>query len=150
MNWPVGEGVSGSEALVDKVKSTPHALGYVEVNHAAQKKQPYGSIRNSSGKFVIPDLMAQNAAVRAKPQLENDFRVLVVNAPAKDAYPITTISWLLVPKLFKDGAKGRAMGRFLRWTYSAGLEMAGPLEYGLLPPEMLDRIKGQIDSVKSQ
>jgi phosphate transport system substrate-binding protein len=148
VKWPVGEAVSGSEGVADKVKGTPYAIGYVELNYAIQKKLPYGPVRNSSGRYLKPDLPAQNAAVRSKPEIEKDFRVTVINPPAAAAYPITTITWLVVPSEFMEEAKMKAMKRFLRFAYSSGLDIAMPMDYGILPPEVLGPLKDQIEKIK--
>lgn len=148
VTWPCGEAVEGSDAVADKVKSTPFSIGYVELNYAVRKKLSYGPVRNAKGRFLKPDLTAQNAAVRAKPELEKDYRVSIVNAPAAGAYPITTVTLLLVPSEFSDSSKTKAMKRFLRWAYTAGMDLAMPMDYGILPPEMMGPLKDQIERIK--
>ena len=44
-----------------------------------------------------------------------DFRVSITNAPGKDAYPISSFTWLLIPEQSKDPAKGKILANFLNW-----------------------------------
>ena len=56
VNWPVGLGAKGNEAVSGQVKQTANSIGYVELIYAVQNKLPYGKVRNSSGTFVKADL----------------------------------------------------------------------------------------------
>src|SRR5262249_38597939 len=99
VNWPVGLGGKGNEGVAGLVKQTPYSLGYVELIYAIQNKMPYGKVRNSSGAFVKPDLATVTAAAAgAAKQMPEDFRVSITNSPAKDAYPISSFTWLLIPQ----------------------------------------------------
>lgn len=148
VKWPVGESVIGSDAVVQRIKGTPNAIGYVEYNYAVRNKLEYALVRNSKGKYLKPDFTAQNAAVRARPELEKDYRISLVNAPASGAYPITTVTMLLVPAEFPDSAKTNAMKRFLRWAYTSGMDLAMPMDYGILPPEMMGPLRDQVERIK--
>src|ERR1700723_3522804 len=62
VNWPSGIGGKGNEGVMGSVKTTPNAIGYVELIYAVQNNIPYGSVRNSSGNFVKADLASVTAA----------------------------------------------------------------------------------------
>src|SRR4029079_19802639 len=49
VNWPVGLGGKGNEGVAGQVKSTPGALGYVELAYAVQNKLPVGLVKNAAG-----------------------------------------------------------------------------------------------------
>jgi phosphate transport system substrate-binding protein len=150
VNWPVGDGASGNEGVAVKVKATPNSFGYVEFNYVGRNKLTYGLVKNAKGEYAQPDLPSQNAAVRSKPELENDSRLSVANSSAKGAYPITTLTWLLVPSEYAESSKANAMRRFLSWIYRAGMDVALPLDYGLLPAEIIDPVKKHINDIKSK
>src|SRR6185295_3165454 len=73
VNWPVGLGGKGNEAVAGTIKQTPNALGYVELIYAIQNNMPYGKVQNSSGKSVKADLMSVTAAA-AGVAMPEDFR----------------------------------------------------------------------------
>jgi phosphate transport system substrate-binding protein len=147
VKWPVGQAVTRNEGLAEAVKKMPHSIGYVELNYAIEQKLPYGSVRNAAGKFQKPDLQALGAAVDAAQSQTSDFRVNIVNSKAEGAYPIATLTWLIVPSQIPDGAKQKAMKRFLRWAYAQGQKIAMQMDYDVLQPPLLDRVRDQIGDI---
>ena len=69
--------------------------------------------------------------------MPEDFRVSITNAPGKDAYPIASFTWLLVPSTIQDGAKRKVITDFLHWMLADGQAMAEPLAYARLPKEVV-------------
>ena len=58
----------------------------------------YGKVKNAAGEFVQASLASVTAAAAgAAKDMPDDFRVSITNAPGKDAYPISSFTWLLVP-----------------------------------------------------
>src|ERR1051326_7460349 len=97
VNWPVGLGGKGNEGVAGLVKQTPNSLGYVELIYAIQNKMGYGKVRNSAGTFVKPDLASVTAAAAGTAKdMPADFRVSITNAGGKEAYPISSFTWLLI------------------------------------------------------
>src|SRR5215467_8451372 len=116
VNWPVGLGGKGNEGVSGLVKQTPNSIGYVELIYAVQNKMGYGKVRNAAGTFVKADLTSVTAAAAgASKQMPEDFRVSITNADGKEAYPISSFTWLLVPSKIPDPAKKKAIVDFLNW-----------------------------------
>ena len=132
VNWPVGLGAKGNEGVAGLVKQTPNAIGYVELVYAIQNKMSYGKIRNAAGVPVKADLKGVTAAA-ASAVVPDDFRVSITNAPGKDAYPISSFTWLLVPAKIQDAQKRKILTDFLRWMLADGQKLAEPLGYAPLP-----------------
>jgi phosphate transport system substrate-binding protein len=138
VNWPAGLGAKGNEGVAGMVKQTPYSLGYVELIYALQNKMPYGRVRNAAGAFVKPELASVTAAAAgAAASMPDDFRVSITNAPGKDAYPISSFTWLLIPSRIQDPAKKKILVEFLRWMLGAGQAMAEPLSYAPLPQRVV-------------
>jgi phosphate transport system substrate-binding protein len=148
VSWPTGRPAESSDAICAIVKQTPGAIGYVELNYAEAQKLPYGAVKNSAGKFQTPSLTALGAAIDSAPNLAKDYRASIANPPKADAYPIATLTWLLVPREFKDPAKAKAMKTFLRWVYSDGQKIASPTDYGTLPAEVLNSVRAQVEDIR--
>ena len=66
-----------------------------------------------------------------------DFRVSITNAPGKDAYPISSFTWLLIPSKIQDQAKKKALTEFLQWMLTDGQNMVEALSYAKLPKEVV-------------
>ncbi len=146
--WPAGEEASTNEALAEFVRQTPYSIGYVELNYAEQQKLARGSVRNASGKFVKADVQSVGAAARLAGDLTSDTRISIVNSPGDGTYPICTLTWLIVPSHNTDPAKQKAIRRFLNWAYRDGQKIAMRMDYGILEPPLLDRVRDQIDLLR--
>jgi len=147
VQWPTGEAASSNAALGEIVKKTPYAIGYVELNYAIQEGLSYGYVRNSAGKFEKPDFRAIGAAADSVQNMKGDFRASLANSSAVGAYPICTLTWLIVPSQIPDASKLREMKRFLRWAYSDGQQLALKMDYGVLQPPLLDSVRDQIEKI---
>ena len=138
VNWPVGLGGRGNEGVSGLVKQTPYSLGYVELIFAIQNKMGYGKVRNAAGAFVKAELASVTAAAgSAAKQMPADFRVSITNAAGKDAYPIASFTWLLIPAKIADPAKKKAIVDFLQWMLKDGQNMVETLSYAKLPREVV-------------
>jgi phosphate transport system substrate-binding protein len=139
VSWPVGLGGKGNEGVTGLIKQTPNSIGYVELIYAAQNKITFGTVKNSAGTFVKADLASvSEAAAGASKTMPADFRVSITNAPGKNAYPISSFTWLLIPEKFKDAAKRDTMKNFVKWAITDGQGDAEALSYAKLPKEVVD------------
>jgi len=136
VNWPVGLGGKGNEGVAGLIKQTPDSIGYVELIYAIQNHMPYGDVKNSSGAFVKASLEGVSAAA-AGTAIPDDFRVSITNPPGKEAYPISSFTWLLIPAKIQDPAKRDAIKGFLVWMLTTGQQYCEPLSYAKLPKGVL-------------
>jgi phosphate transport system substrate-binding protein len=138
VSWPVGLGGKGSEGVTGQIKNTPNSIGYVELIYALSNNIPYGSVKNSSGSFVKADLASVSAAAAgAAKTMPDDFRVSITDAPGKNAYPISSFTWLLIPEKFSDAAKRDAIKGFVKWMLKDGQNYTEQLSYAKLPKEVV-------------
>jgi len=138
VNWPVGLGGQGNEGVAGLVKQTPDSCGYVELIYAIQNNMPYGSMKNSSGNFIKASLASVTAAAAgAAKNMPADFRVSITDAPGKEAYPISSFTWLLVPSKFSDASKRDAIKGFVKWMVGPGQDNTEALSYAKLPKEVV-------------
>jgi phosphate transport system substrate-binding protein len=147
VTWPGGEGAVGNEALAELVKKTPDSIGYVELNYAKTQGLRYGAVQNAAGKFQMPDIEALGSAEDVAQEMKDDFRGSIANSPAKNAYPISTLTWLLVPSKIADDAKRKAMREFLEWAYGPGQKIANSLDYDELQAPLIDRVRAQVKDI---
>jgi phosphate transport system substrate-binding protein len=149
VNWPVGLGGKGNEGVAGTVKQTPNSIGYVELIYAVQNKMAYGSVKNASGNFVKADFNSvTEAAAAAAKNIPDDFRVSITNAAGKNAYPISTFTWLLIPSHIPDAAKATTIKAFLQWMLADGQKYAAGLSYASLPKEVIAKEAKQIAKIQ--
>jgi phosphate transport system substrate-binding protein len=140
VDWPVGIGGKGNEGVAGFVHQTPNSIGYVELIYAIQNKMTYGQVQNSSGKFIKANLnTVTSAAAGAVKNMPADFRVSITNAPGADSYPISSFTWMLVPRDVHDKAKGAALKAFLIWGITDGQKMTEPLSYAPLAKSVVEK-----------
>jgi phosphate transport system substrate-binding protein len=148
VKWPVGLGNKGNEGVSGLIRQMSGSIGYVELIYAVQNNIPYGSVRNSAGSFIKASLESVSAAAASAPKMPPDFRVSITNAPGKDAYPIASFTWLLIPLPSKDPAKGKILNDFLNWMVTDGQKMTGALSYAPLPDNVVAKEKEAIKQVR--
>ncbi len=149
VKWPVGIGQKGSEGVSGMVRQSAYAFGYVELIYAEQNKIPYGMVRNHDGKFLKASTAGVTAAAAANAsRIPADYRVSITDAPGADSYPISSFTWLLIPTVSKDPAKGRALNGFLNWMLDHGEAEAAQLSYAPLPKSVQDRVRQTINTLK--
>jgi len=148
VKWPIGMGGKGNEGVAGLIRQLSGSIGYVELIYAVQNNIPYGSVRNSSGNFVKASLAGVTAAAASAPKMPPDFRVSITNAPGKDAYPISSFTWLLIPEQSKDPAKGKILNDFLNWMVTDGQKMTTALSYAPLPDNVVAEVKEAIKQVR--
>jgi phosphate transport system substrate-binding protein len=137
VNWPVGLGGKGNEGVSGQVQQTPNSIGYVELIYAVQNKMKTGKVKNAAGNFVEASLAGVTAAAASSKEMPDDFRVSITNAPGKDAYPISSFTWLLIPEKITDPAKKKAITEFLKWMVADGQKMTEALAYAQLPKTVI-------------
>lgn len=148
VKWPVGLGGKGNEGVAGSIRQLPGSIGYVELIYAVQNHIPYGSVKNAEGAFLKASLEGVTAAAASVKNIAADFRVSITNAPGKDAYPISSFTWLLIPAQSKDAAKGKILADFLNWMVTDGQKMTSALSYAPLPDNVAQKVKEAIKQVK--
>ena len=150
VSWPVeGLNGSGNQGVAGLVKQTPDSIGYVELIYAIQSKLSYGLVKNAAGTWVKASLEGvTEAAAGAAKSIPDDFRVSITNAPGKNAYPISTFTWLLIPSQFSDAAKEKALVGFLHWMLADGQKDCAGLSYAPLPKAVVTKEEKQISLIK--
>jgi phosphate transport system substrate-binding protein len=148
VKWPVGLGGKGNEGVAGMIRQMQGGIGYIELIYAVQNKIDYGSVKNAAGTFVKASLDSVTAAAASAKSMPADFRVSITNAPGKDAYPISSFTWLLIPEKSKEANKGKILADFLTWMVDDGQKMTAELSYAPLPENVAVKVKGAIKQVQ--
>lgn len=150
VKWPV-EGLNGNQnpGVTGVVKQTPDTIGYVELTYAVQNKLPYADIKNAAGNWIKPSLESVTAAAASEAKkMAADFRTSITNPSGKDAYPIATFTYMLIPTKFADPAKGKVVKDFLKWMLTDGQNEVAAIDYAPLPKEVAAKEEKQLASVQ--
>lgn len=139
VDWPVGLGGKGSEGVTGIVKQTPGAIGYVELTYAETNSLPVALIENQAKQYIKPSAESSTAAIEAfSSELSKDIRTPIVNPPAsaKEAYPISGLTFLLIPKNGGDAQKRQELKKFVSYVLSDGQSASTGLHYSPLPSSL--------------
>jgi phosphate transport system substrate-binding protein len=149
VRWPTGIGQKGNEGVAGMVRQSPFSFGYVELIYAEQNKMAFGTVRNSSGKFIKASTAGVTAAAAAAAKsMPADYRVSITNAAGADSYPISSFTWLLIPTHSGDAGKTKALVGFLNWMLDHGEAEAASLSYAPLPKQVQDMVRKSITTLK--
>jgi len=139
-SWPVGVGGKGNENVAGLVRQLPGAIGYVELIYALQNKIAYGEVKNAAGNWVRASIAGVTEAAASVKQMPADYRVSITNAPGKDAYPISSFTWLLIPTHPTDAGKEKVLKDLLSWIITSGENKVEALSYAPLPKNVAEKV----------
>jgi phosphate transport system substrate-binding protein len=144
VKWPAGLGGRGSSGVAALMKTHTGSIGYVELSYAVQNVIYYASVQNSKGKFVYPSADTA-AAEAANIKIPADFRTFFTDGPAKDGYPISGFSWLIV---YPNSPKIDQLKKFLTWVLTTGQADCKELDYAPIPDSVKAKEMAAISQLK--
>jgi phosphate transport system substrate-binding protein len=146
VNFPVGAGSKGNSGVAGTLTRTPGGIGYISVAYAVQNKLAVASIQNAAGTFVRPDVKGIAAAADAmgEPGPDNSISIVDPPASAKDAYPISTFTYAIVPE---SSAKASELKKLLVYAIGPGQQFAERYVFAPLPAEVVTLGKKTIASM---
>lgn len=150
LDWPTGIGAKGNEGVGGMLKQISGSIAYLELAYAIQNKLPTAEIKNKSGAFV--DASINSISASANITLPGDLRVSLTNTEAKDGYPISSFTYILVYQNQdfnnKSFDKPKQTVQLVNWMITEGQKFAAPLMYAPLPKEAATAALNQLKKVK--
>ncbi len=135
VNWPTGAGGKGNEGVAAFVGRLPNSIGYVEYAYVKQNKMTYALLQNRDGNFVSPDDTSFKAAAAGADWTKSFYQILG-NQPGKDAWPITSATFIVMHKVQDKPAQAAASLKFFDWAYKSGDATASGLDYVPMPEQV--------------
>jgi phosphate transport system substrate-binding protein len=131
VSWPDGVGTSatGNAGIAGAVSSMPGAIGYMSAAYTVPNHLKVAAIENLAGGFATPGLRGIAAAAAAFPKptsTTNGVEIHIVQPPAsagKIAYPISTYSYIIVPRVT---ARAPELRKLIYWVLTVGDKTYGP------------------------
>jgi phosphate transport system substrate-binding protein len=140
VNWPVGAGGKGNEGVAAFVGRLPNSIGYVEYSYAKQNKMSYTLMKNRDGVFVAPDDETFKAAA-AGADWNKSFYQLITDQPGKNAWPISTATFILMHTKQDKPANATETFKFFSWAFKNGGKSASELDYVPMPANVIGAIE---------
>jgi len=139
VNWPTGAGGKGNEGVAAFVGRLANSIGYVEYAYVKQNKLTYALLQNSEGNFVSPSEASFKAAAAGADWSKSFYQILTAQ-PGKDAWPITSATFILMHQKQDKPAQAATALKFFEWAYQNGDSTANGLDYVPMP----DAVKTQV------
>ncbi|HEX7386859.1 MAG TPA: phosphate ABC transporter substrate-binding protein PstS [Castellaniella sp.] len=142
VKWPTGQGGKGNEGVAAYVRQLANSIGYVEYAYAHQNKLAWTQLQNQAGSFVQPAQKAfEAAASHADWNSVPGMGVILTNEPGADSWPVTSATFILIPRKVPDAQRALAVLKFFDWAWKDGGKMASELDYVPLPDSVTAKIR---------
>jgi phosphate transport system substrate-binding protein len=136
VKFVTGVGGKGNEGVAATIKQVKGTIGYVEFAYVKQNNLTFANLVNASGNIVNPTPKAFQAGAGQ------------VNSSNKDAWPITSFTYILLHKNPKDTKLIDETLKFFDWAYTNGDNIALELDYIPLSTEVKDAVRKEWLKIK--
>jgi len=139
-----GQGAKGSDGIASIVKSTPGAIGYVELSYADNSGLSSAQLKNAAGEFVEASTDGASKGVSTATTKDDTDLVLTFDykTAVPGAYPAYLVSYEIVCTKGLDAGKAALVKSFLTYTSSeAGQAAVTDLGYAPLPSSVATKVQ---------
>jgi phosphate transport system substrate-binding protein len=149
VNWPSnavgGKGNAGVAANVQKIKGT---IGYVDIADAMKNRMNYVALKNRAGNYIVPSQQAVADAAAGANFKVKGMAPDLLDQSHKNAWPITSATYILAYEKGADAAKQKGIVDFLAWSLNKGQGMAADLGFVALPPNVVKMVETEMKNIK--
>lgn len=148
----VGEGAAKPSGVIQAVRATPGAIGYVEKGFADQAGLPYAQIADATGTVPLTDATADKAVEAATFVADGNDLVLDLNGmygnPQPGAYPLVLATYEIVCSKGYNAETSDAIKSFLTVAAGKGQTDLSSAGYVPLPDKVKERLATAIDAIQ--
>ena len=145
--FPTGTGAEHSSGVIASMQATDGAITYAETSYTAADGLHSAELANAAGNSELPTEKAVLAAAAAG-TTRPDGTIKLVNPPASaaDAYPLSSYTYVIVPKTSPKAATIKA---FLTYAVGSKGQAFGPPSYPELPSSVASNDQKLIAEIHS-
>ncbi|HRH81740.1 MAG TPA: phosphate ABC transporter substrate-binding protein PstS [Thiobacillaceae bacterium] len=149
VNWPVnGVGGKGNPGVAANVQKIVGAIGYVDIADAMKNNMTFAALKNKAGNYIVPNQDAiADAAAGANFKVKGMAPDLL-DQSHKNAWPITTATYILAYEKGADAAKQKGIVDFFTWSLNNGQKMAEELGFVALPPSVVKMVEAEMKNIR--
>lgn len=150
VDWPGNAMMArGNEGVAARIKVSEGSIGYMEYGFAKRLGLPMAWLENKARHFVEPnDQSGAEALARNSQQMPENLRLLIPDPDGEDAYPILTLSWLILHQNYPDPAQAFAIKQFVNYGLTEGQRYSRELGYVPLPSEIVFRAQKALENIQ--
>jgi phosphate transport system substrate-binding protein len=149
IDWPGGAMIAlGNEGVAQRLKITEYSIGYLEYGFAWRLGLPMAVIENQAGEFVEPGAAGGRAALDAAAEdIPDDLRLFLPDPPGRSAYPIVSLTWLLLSKTYSAPGKAATLRQAVDWGLGEGQALAEAMGYIPLADSLIHRARLALNEI---
>lgn len=146
VKFPTGVGAEKNDGVAAAISQTDGAIGYVGLAYALSNELSVPLVENLAARFPEPGVESVEAAADAVTKVGPNNEISLVNPPAsaKDAYPISTYTYVIVPL---ESEKADALRKFITYAIGSGQEYGPDLDFAPLPKQVVAADKKAIAKI---
>jgi phosphate transport system substrate-binding protein len=146
VGFKAGVGAKGNAGITATVTKTPGAIGYISASYLIAAGLGAAAIENKAGNFEVPNLKnIEEAASQVKSvPPSNELNITNTPAKAKNAYPISTFTYAIVPH---NAPQKGFLQQFINYAITKGQSYGAALDFAPLPKVVLNAAKSAVASL---
>lgn len=149
VNWPVnGVGGKGNPGVAANVQKIAGAIGYVDIADAMKNKMNFVALKNKAGNYIVPNQDAVEAAAAGANFKVRGMAPDLLDQSHKDAWPITSATYILAYEKGADPAKQKGVVDFFTWSLNNGGKLAEDLGFVKLPASVVKMVEAEMKNIK--
>ncbi|NTV93935.1 MAG: phosphate ABC transporter substrate-binding protein PstS [Thiobacillus sp.] len=149
VNWPAnGVGGKGNPGVAANVMKIAGAVGYVDLADAQKNDMTFVALKNKAGNYIVPN---QDAVADAASGANFKVRGMapdLLDQSHKNAWPITTATYVLAYEKGADAAKQKGVVDFFTWSLNNGQKMAEDVGFVPLPANVVKMVEAEMKNIK--
>jgi phosphate transport system substrate-binding protein len=132
VSFPTGVGAKGNPGIAAVVGSTNGAIGYISASYIIAQRLHPAALKNAAGKYELPNIVNIKSAASQVKTVPANNELHIVNPPAKYkvAYPLSTFSYVIVPK---STTKKTLLSKFISYALTRGQQFGLSLDFSPVP-----------------
>ncbi len=149
VNWPANSvGGKGNPGVAANVQKIAGAIGYVDIADAMKTGMNFVALKNKAGNYVVPNQDAVADAAAGANFKVKGMAPDLLDQSAKNAWPITTATYMLAYEKGSDPVKQKGVVDFFTWSLNNGQKMAEELGFVPLPASVVKMVEAEMKTIK--
>jgi phosphate transport system substrate-binding protein len=148
---PGEQGATGSSGIINAVRDTPGAIGYVGVSYLSTvTKDGEGEVAlgNSAGNYVLPTASTIQAGLASFTNTPANETISLINGSGAGVYPIINYEYAIVSTSQASPTRAQDLRAFLNWAISTGTAQLAQVNFQPLPQSVVMLSQAQIAKIK--
>ena len=146
VGFKAGVGAKGNAGITATVVKTPGAIGYISASYLIAAGLGAAAVQNKAGNYALPNLKNIESAASVVKSVPPSNEINITDPPkkAKDAYPISTFTYAIVPH---DAPQKAFVQQFVKYAITKGQVYGAALDFAPLPKVVLSAAKSAVASL---